>query len=276
MKIKIKRSLAAILALVMALSLAACGGDKDKGGTDDGGDKAETITLGKYTAVFKGYTLTKDDEGNDAMVLTYDYTNGSKDEQSFAWAFMFEATQAGEALGSPMYDENNNQITKNYEEKVKKGQTLEVAIALTLVNTTDDVIIVFSDFDDHEYTQTVKLSGSGVQDSGPEEAGSYQLYEMTFEGDVFDHDFLETSGFELYTMELAADGTGWLQIDGRGSLTWGDGKITIDGSDAVYTYTYKDGMIVLEESTGESMTFQKTGAAGTLCHSHSLCGCMPA
>ena len=98
MKIKIKRSLAAILALVMALSLAACGGDKGKGGADDGGDKAETITLGKYTAVFKGYTLTKDDEGNDAMVLTYDYTNGSKDEQSFAWAFMFEATQAGEAL----------------------------------------------------------------------------------------------------------------------------------------------------------------------------------
>lgn len=76
MNIKIKRSLAAILALVMALSLAACGGDKGKGG-----DKAEAITLGKYTAVFKGYTLTKDDEGNDAMVLTYDYTNGSKDEQ---------------------------------------------------------------------------------------------------------------------------------------------------------------------------------------------------
>lgn len=50
MKIKMKRSLAVILALVMALSLAACGGDKGKGGTDDGGDKAETITLGKYTA----------------------------------------------------------------------------------------------------------------------------------------------------------------------------------------------------------------------------------
>lgn len=262
MKIKIKRSLAAILVLVMALSLAACGGDKGKGGADDGGDKAETITLGKYTAVFKGYTLTKDDEGNDAMVLTYDYTNGSKDEQSFAWAFMFEATQAGEALGSPMYDGNNNQITKNYEEKVKKGQTLEVAIALTLVNTTDDVIIVFSDFDDHEYTQTVKLSGSGVQDSGPEEAGSYQLYEMTFEGEVFDHDFLETSGFELYTMELSADGTGWLKIDGKGVITWGDGKITVDEIGAVYTYEFKEGMITLTETIGNIMVFQKTGAVG--------------
>lgn len=260
MKIKMKRSLAAILALVMIFSLAACGG-KDKG-SDEGGDKAETIVLGKYTAVFKGYTLTKDDDGNDAMVLTYDYTNGSKDEQSFAWAFLFEATQAGEALGSPMYDENYNQITKNYEEKVQTGQTLEVSVALTLVNTTDDVTIVFSDFDDHAYTQTIKLSGTGVQDSGPEEAGSYQLYEMTFEGEVFDHDFLETSGFELYTMELSADGTGWLKIDGKGAITWGDGKITVDETGAVYTYEFKDGMITLTETTGDIMVFQKTGATG--------------
>ena len=266
MKIKMKRSLAAILALVMALSLAACGGDKDKGGTDDGGDKAETITLGKYTAVFKGYTLTKDDEGNDAMVLTYDYTNGSKEEQSFAWAFLFEATQAGEELGSPMYDENDNQITRNYEEKVQKGQTLEVAIALTLVNTTDDVVIVFSDFDDHEYTQTIKMSGAvgkekGSEEAGPEEIGSYVLYEITFDGEVFDNDFLETSGFELYTMELAADGTGWIKIDGKGTLTWGDGKITVDESGAVYTYEFRDSMITLTETTGDTMVFTKTDAA---------------
>lgn len=264
MNIKIKRSLAAILALVMALSLAACGGDKGKGGADDGGDKAEAITLGKYTAVFKGYTLTKDDEGNAAMILTYDYTNGSKDEQSFAWAFMFEATQAGEALGSPMYDENNNQITKNYEEKVKKGQTLEVAIALTLVNTTDDVIIVFSDFDEHEYTQTIKLSGTGVQDSGPEEAGSYKLYEMTFEGETFDNAFLESAGMDtLYTLDLAADGTGVLKLDEDESpVAWKDGKITVTASGAVYTYEFKDGMITLMETTGDIMVFQKAGAVG--------------
>lgn len=245
MNIKIKRSLAAILALVMALSLAACGGDKGKGGADDGGDKAEAITLGKYTAVFKGYTITKD-------------------EQSFAWAFMFEATQAGEALGSPMYDENNNQITKNYEEKVKKGQTLEVAIAFTLVNTTDDVIIVFSDFDDHEYTQTIKLSGTGVQDSGPEETGSYKLYEMTFEGETFDNAFLESAGMDtLYTLDLAADGTGVLKLDEDESpVAWKDGKITVTASGAVYTYEFKDGMITLMETTGDIMVFQKAGAVG--------------
>lgn len=276
MQIKMKRSLAAILMLVIALSLAACGG-KDKN-SDGGSDKAETIILGNYTAVFKGYTLTKDDEGNDAIVLTYDYTNGGKDEQSFAWAFLFEATQAGVTLGSPMYDENYNQITKNYEENVQKNQTLEVAIALTLVNTTDDVTIVFSDFDEHKYTQTVKLSGlggqdpdlvetgskeTGKEDNGQEEVGSYRLYEMTFEGDTFDNAFLESTGRDtLYTLDLAADGTGVLKLnEDESPVTWKDGNITVTASGAVYTYEFKDGMITLTETTGDTMVFQKTGAA---------------
>lgn len=124
--------------------------------------------------------------------------------------------------------------------KIKMKQSLAVILALVMV---------------------LSLSACGGKNSGPEEVGSYQLYEMTFEGDVFDHDFLETSGFALYTMELAADGTGWIKIDGKATITWGDGKITVNESNAVYTYTYKDGMIVLEESTGESMTFKKTDSA---------------
>ena len=124
--------------------------------------------------------------------------------------------------------------------KIKMKQSLAVILALVMV---------------------LSLSACGGKNSGPEEVGSYQLYEMTFEGDVFDHDFLETSGFALYTMELAADGTGWIKIDGKAAITWGDGKITVNESNAVYTYTYKDGMIVLEESTGESMTFKKTDPA---------------
>ncbi|MGN0167643.1 MAG: DUF5067 domain-containing protein [Acetatifactor sp.] len=263
-----KKWIAAILAIAMLISLTACGG-KDKVADETDGKQLETITLGKYTAVFKGYTLTKDEDGNDAIVLTYDYTNGSKDEQSFAWAFLFVATQAGEELGSPMYDENDNQITRNYEEKIKKGETLEVAVALSLVNTTDDVVIVFSDSDDHEYTQTIKMSGSSGEESGsveggPEEVGSYKLYEMTFEEETFDNAFLESVGMDsLYTLNLAADGTGILKLDGdESSVTWKDGKITVDLSGAAYTYEYQDGTITLRETTGDVMVFTKTGAAG--------------
>ncbi len=259
MKTKTKRLIAAILALVMILALSACGG-KDNGSD---GDKAETIVLGKYTAVYKGYTLTKDEDGRDAIILTYDYTNGSKEEQSFAWAFLFEATQCGETLDSPWFDENGDMMTVNYEEMVPKGQTLEVKISLALVNTTDDVIIVFSDFDDHEYTQTIKLSGGA--EAGPEESGSYKLYEMTADGETFDNAFLESVGMDtMFTLVLAADGTGMLTLeDEESTITWKDGKITVDGSGAVYTYEYKDGMITLKETTGDTMVFQKTGAAGS-------------
>ena len=143
----------------MIFSLAACGGKSPAASAD--ADQPETIKLGKHTAVFKGYALTKDEDGMDAMILTYDYTNGSSDEQSFAWAFLYEATQAGEELGSPWFDENGDSMAANYEEMVEPGKTLEVRFPLGLVNTTDDVTIRFSDFDDHEYTQTIRLSESG-------------------------------------------------------------------------------------------------------------------
>lgn len=135
-------------------------------------DGAETITIGDHTAVFKGYRLTKDDEGRDAMVLTYDYTNGGEEEQSFAWAFFYEATQDGESLPSPWYEENGEQMVENYEEKVQPGETLEVKIAIGLVNTSDEVTIVFSDLMDEETcTQTIQLPGGGTSkpDKEPEE-----------------------------------------------------------------------------------------------------------
>ena len=262
-----KKILSIVLAMLMVLSLAACGGKGN--GSDAGGDKAETIVFGKYTAVFKGYELTKDEDGRDALCLTYDYTNGSKEEQSFAWAFLYEATQCGEDLDFPGFDENGEKLEKNLEEKIGKGQTIEVKIGIALVNTTDDVTIHFSDFDDHEYTQTIKLPDSGEKETGsaeggPKEAGSYKLYEMTFEGETFDNAFLESGGMDkLYTLELAADGTGLMTIDGdESSVTWKDGKLTVDLSGAEYTYEYRDELLTLQETTGDTMVFQKTGTAG--------------
>ena len=72
-----EKILSVILAMILVLSLAACGG-RGKTPGETGSDQAETIVLGDHTAVFKGYTLTKDEDGRDALCLTYDYTNGSK------------------------------------------------------------------------------------------------------------------------------------------------------------------------------------------------------
>ena len=141
--------------MILVLSLAACGG-RGKTPGETGSDQAETLVLGDHTAVFKGYTLTKDEDSRDALCLTYDYTNGSKNEQSFAWAFFYEATQCGEDLDFPGFDENGEKLEENLEENIRKGQTIEVKFGIALVNTTDDVTIRFTDFDDHEYTQTIR------------------------------------------------------------------------------------------------------------------------
>ena len=263
-----KKFLSVILAMIMVLSLVACGG-KDKADADKAdGEQAENIVFGDYTAVFKGYTLTKDEDGRDALCLTYDFTNGSKEEQSFAWAFLYEATQNGEELDFPGFGENGEKLEENLEEKIQKNQTIEVKMGIALVNTTDDVMICFSDFDDHEYTQTIRLSGSGgkeagTAESGPEEVGNYKLYEMTFEGETFDNAFLESVGMDtLYTLELAADGTGVITIDGDESpVTWKDGTLIITASGAKYTYEYQNGTITLQETTGDILVFIKSDAA---------------
>lgn len=53
----------------MIFSLAACGGKSPAASAD--ADQPEAIKLGKHTAVFKGYTLTRDEDGsgnNEYMV----------------------------------------------------------------------------------------------------------------------------------------------------------------------------------------------------------------
>ncbi len=150
-----KKIVSVMLAMILVLSLTACG-SKDKTSDESGSDQAETIILGDHTAVFKGYILTKDEDGRDALCLTYDYTNGSREEQSFAWSFLYEATQCGEDLDFRGFDEDGEKLEENLEENIKKGQTIEVKLGIALVNTTDDVTIRFTDFDDHEYTQTIK------------------------------------------------------------------------------------------------------------------------
>lgn len=111
----------------------------------------------------------------------------------------------------------------------------------------------------------LSLAACGGEAAAPEEAGSYVLFEMTFEGEVFDNDFLETSGFELYTMELSADGSGWLKIDGKSGITWGDGKITVlylSTGLASEVVGVKDGQQVLKTTITEDLAMHPSGTWG--------------
>ena len=60
-----------LLAVLMLLSsLTACGKDKEK--------DSNLIKLGDYELLYKGASIMEDSDGNDAIVLTLDFTNKKK------------------------------------------------------------------------------------------------------------------------------------------------------------------------------------------------------
>ena len=64
-----------LLATLMLLSsLTACGKDKEK--------DSNLIKLGDYELLYKGASIMEDSDGNDAIVLTLDFTNNSKENAS--------------------------------------------------------------------------------------------------------------------------------------------------------------------------------------------------
>ena len=58
-----------LLVASMLLSLAACGGGKPA--------DPNLLKVGKYELLYKGACIMKDYDGNDALVLTLDYTNNT-------------------------------------------------------------------------------------------------------------------------------------------------------------------------------------------------------
>ena len=67
------RILSALLAVLLLLGLAACG----KAEPSD----PNKIKIGPYELFYKGAKIMTDYDGNDAIVVTLDYTNNSKAER---------------------------------------------------------------------------------------------------------------------------------------------------------------------------------------------------
>ena len=79
-----KRMLALLLALIMVLGLAACGG-KDKGDPNE-------IVIGDYTAYYTHSEFVTDFDGDDAIAIYFDFTNNSDEDASFLWSMYYTLT----------------------------------------------------------------------------------------------------------------------------------------------------------------------------------------
>ena len=92
-----------ITALILSLSLAACGGSSADRGTMGKGniDKAQQVgegTLDEYAIKFTGASLAKDYEGNDVIVISYDFTNNGEEAASAIVSLYIQAFQDGVEL----------------------------------------------------------------------------------------------------------------------------------------------------------------------------------
>lgn len=102
-------------------------------------DMVGTGTLGDFAVTIKGFTLGKDYEGKPAVVITYEWTNNSKETTSFAIPLTEQVFQAGIECEMAIMSSSDNYNSDNYMKDIRPGATLEVQCAYVLNDTTSPI-----------------------------------------------------------------------------------------------------------------------------------------
>ena len=127
-----------LIAALMLLSLAACGKETTK--------DSNLIKLGDYELLYKGACIMEDSDGNDAIVLTLDFTNNGKENASYLWSIDETVMQNGLELEVANvftdYDTFETVIEGQFTE-IAPGTTLEVKTAYVLKDATAKVEATF-------------------------------------------------------------------------------------------------------------------------------------
>ena len=135
------RLLCLLFAVLMLLgSLTACGKEKEK--------DSNLISLGDYELLYKGACIMEDSDGNDAIVLTLDFTNNGKENASYLWSVNETVMQNGVELEVATvftdYDTFETVIDGQFTD-VAPGTTLEVQTAFVLNDTTSEIKATFEE-----------------------------------------------------------------------------------------------------------------------------------
>ncbi len=83
-----KKLYVCFFAALLLFSLAACGKNKSPGDSN-------LIKIGDYELLYKSACIVEDSDQNDAVVLTLDFTNNSKENASYLWSVDETAMQNG-------------------------------------------------------------------------------------------------------------------------------------------------------------------------------------
>ena len=129
-----------LIAALMLLSLAACGKET--------ATEPNLIKLGDRELLYKGACIMEDSNGNDAVVLTLDFTNNGKENASYLWSVDETVMQNGVELEVASiitnYDTFETVVDNQFKE-VAPGATLEVKTAFVLSDTTSEIKATFEE-----------------------------------------------------------------------------------------------------------------------------------
>ena len=250
------KTLCLLLAALMLLSsLTACGKDKEK--------DSNLIQLGDYELLYKGACIMEDSDGNDAIVLSLDFTNNSKENASYLWSVDETLMQNGTELEvATVYTDYNTFTTviENQFEEVAPGATLEVQTAFVLNNASGEIEATFEELLGSK-SGTITIDPSTLTRETGVNAGT----EPTLPSATADDALLEWWNGEWYGWWKMTDCSGsYESMEGQ----WWDicGVIEIDadrtGTVTLWDedYTKDDAMV----SAAVSLSDTGTGEHGTL------------
>lgn len=155
----IKYIIAVTLVAFLVFSLCSCGlfGPKEKGD--------ENIKIGDYSLKYKECNIVKDYNDSDALAVTLDFTNNSKNSAAFIWSVFTTAKQGENDLEQTdvFIDEDSfASLSDSTLTEANPGETIEVTLVYALADRDNPVKIEFSNlWDTQKATITLDLANAG-------------------------------------------------------------------------------------------------------------------
>ena len=97
------------------------------------------FTYGKMTVKYLRHEITENEMGEDVLIVYYEFTNNSNDNESFIYSFSDTCFQNGVQLDNSFF--HANEQTRNADREIQPGTTIEVASAFDIGDSRDTVTL---------------------------------------------------------------------------------------------------------------------------------------
>ncbi|MDE6412431.1 MAG: DUF5067 domain-containing protein [Eubacterium sp.] len=153
----------AVIIIIIAASGGSSGSNDDSNAQGNNGSVAaeqeETKgVIGKYVCTVKSAKVCKNWEGKDSVKITYEFTNNSKNAESFDFALKDDLYQDGVGLESSFISSDDDDW--GIDVKIKPGTKKEVSKVYILRDKKTPIDVELSElisFSDDKLTYTVDL-----------------------------------------------------------------------------------------------------------------------